>query len=85
MKRLRLAGLLLGISLLQGASALPALAATTAHGATIRVVCAESSFVVDASAFQGQKTEVTAFYRATGSVCILVDGVTGALLYDPSS
>jgi len=85
MNKLRLAGLVLGISVLQGASAVPAPAATTAHGSTVNVVCAESAFTVDANAFQGQKTEVTAFYRATGFVCQLFDGASGALLYDPSA
>jgi len=87
MSKLRLAGLILGVSLLQGASVLPALAAGRAHEATIDVVCGETSFTVDANAFEGQKAEVTAFYRATGGegVCRLFDGESGELLYDPSN
>jgi hypothetical protein len=60
-------------------------AATTAHGETIEVRCTASGFITDANAFQGQRVEVTAFYRATGTVCRIFDGETGELLYDPSA
>jgi spermidine/putrescine-binding protein len=84
MKKLRLLGLLLGMAMLVAVWALPALAGTTtAHSSTINVVCSGSGFTVDANAFQGQKTEVTAFYKATGIVCRLFDGASGALLFDP--
>lgn len=84
MNKLRPVVLLFAVSMLLGAAASPALAATTAHSTTIRVTCSSSSFTVDANAFQGQKTEVTAFYNATGITCRLFDGASGALLYDPS-
>ena len=87
MKKLRLIGLLLGTAMLLvlAAGALPAFAGTTAHSSTINVVCSSSGFTVDTNAFEGQKTEVTAFYKATGIVCRLFDGASGALLYDPSA
>lgn len=86
MTKLRLIGLLLGISMLLAAWALPAFAGTTTgHSSTINVVCSSSSLTVDANAFDGQKTEVTSFYKATGIVCRLFDGASGALLFDPSA
>ena len=86
MRTLRLIGLFVGIAMLLGAWCLPALAdATTAHSSTINVVCSSSGFTVDTNAFEGQKTEVTAFYNATGIVCRLYDGATGTLLFDPSA
>ena len=86
MRTLRLIGLLVGIATLLGAWALPALAdTTTAHSSTINIVCTSSGFTVDTNAFEGQKTEVRAFYNATGIVCRLYDGATGALLFDPSA
>ncbi len=87
MKKLRLIGLLLGISMLLvlAAGALPSFADTTAHSSTINVVCSSSGFTVDTNAFAGQKTEVTAFYKASGIVCRLFDGASGDLLYDPSA
>ena len=63
----------------------PAVAATTADRETIEVRCTSSGFVTDANAFDGQRVEVTAFYRATGTVCRIYDGETGELLYDPSA
>jgi hypothetical protein len=85
-RTLRLVGLFVGIAMLLGAWALPALAdTTTGHISTINVVCTSSGFTVDTNAFEGQKTEVTAFYNATGIVCRLYDGATGALLFDPSA
>jgi hypothetical protein len=86
MKNLRLIGLLLGISMLLvlAAGALPAFAATIAHSSTIGIACPGETTYVDANAFAGQKTEVTAFYKATGKVCRLIDGQTGAVLFDPS-
>ena len=86
MRKLRLFGLVVGISTVLGASASPAVAAPpTGESATISVVCTASGFTVDAHAFHGQRTEVTAFYNATGIVCRLVDTATGAVLYDPSA
>jgi hypothetical protein len=61
------------------------LLATTAHSQTIEVRCTESGFVTDANAFAGQRREVTAFYNATGIVCRIYDGETGAVVYDPSA
>ena len=63
----------------------PAIAAPTGHNETIEVRCTASGFVTDANAFHGQRVEVTAFYRATGTVCRIYDGETGELLYDPSA
>jgi hypothetical protein len=86
MRKLRQIGLLVGISTALGASASPALADPPAgERATISVVCTASGFTVDAHAFHGQRTEVTAFYNATGIVCRLFDTASGALLYDPSA
>lgn len=64
---------------------LPAFAAGTAHLEPSMSSVGEMDFFVDANAFNGQKAEVTAFYRATGNVCVLRDGETDALLYNPSS
>jgi hypothetical protein len=63
----------------------PGIAATTGHSETIEVRCTSSGFITDANAFHGQRVEVTAFYRATGTVCRIYDGETGELLYDPSA
>ena len=60
-------------------------AATTSHSQTIEVRCTETGFVTDANAFAGQRREVTAFYKATGTACRIFDGETGELLYDPSA
>lgn len=62
-----------------------AAAARTRHSETIEVRCSSSGFIADANAFNGQKMEVTAFYKATGIVCRIFDGETDALLYDPSA
>jgi hypothetical protein len=70
--------------LLVGASTFSASAATAADRDVIVVACTASSFTVDAHAFHGQKTEVTAFYRATGIVCRLLDE-SGNVLFDPSA
>lgn len=66
-------------------TASPSSAATTGHSSTVDVVCSSSGFSVDANALQGQIREVTAFYGASGIVCRLFDGESGALLYDPSA
>lgn len=60
-------------------------AATKEHAQTIEVRCTETGFTADANAFAGQRAEVTAFYRATGTACKIYDGETEALLYDPSA
>ena len=60
-------------------------AATTSHDQTIVIACTETGFTADANAFAGQRREVTAFYRATGIACRILDGETRALLYDPSA
>jgi hypothetical protein len=80
----RLVTLVLGGALL-GTCASLASAATTGHTQTIEVRCTSSGFVTDANAFEGQKTEVTAFFKATGIACRIYDGETGKLLYDPSA
>jgi len=66
-------------------TASPSSATTTGHRSTADVVCSSSGFTVDANALQGQITEVTAFYGASGIVCKLYDGESGQLLYDPSA
>jgi hypothetical protein len=85
MTKLRLLGLFLATSTALGASAAPALADPPGDRATISVVCTASGFAVDARAFHGQQTEVTAFYNATGTVCRIFDTATGELLFDPSA
>jgi hypothetical protein len=82
--RVRLFAFILPVALIATHGSLAG-AATTAHGETIEVRCTASGFITDANAFHGQRVEVTAFYRATGIVCRIFDGETGALLYDPSA
>lgn len=82
--RMRHLALVLGVALSAMCSS-PAMAATTGHSETIEVRCTSSGFITDANAFQGQRVEVTAFYRATGILCRIYDGETGELLYDPSA
>ena len=82
--RTRLFALALGGVLIATQASLAA-AATTGHSETIEVRCTSSGFIADANAFNGQKVEVTAFYKATGIVCRIFDGETGELLYDPSA
>lgn len=82
--RLRLFVLVVGVAIIATDASL-AVATTTAHSETIEVRCTSSGFVTDANAFQGQRVEVAAFYRATGIVCRIFDGETGDLLYDPSA
>ncbi len=86
MRKLRPLGLLVGISTALGASASPALAdPPTGDRATISVICTAPGPTVDARAFHGQRTEVTAFYNATGIVCRIFNTTTGELLFDPSA
>jgi hypothetical protein len=81
--RTRHLALVLGVTL-SAICGSPAVAAT-GHSETIEVRCTSSGFITDANAFQGQRVEVTAFYRATGILCRIYDGDTGELLYDPSA
>jgi hypothetical protein len=81
--RLRL--ILLGTAICLGASAPSALAVTTGHSKTLIVACpGGTGFTVDFNAFKGQRTEVTAFYNATGIACVLKDEA-GNVLFDPSA
>jgi hypothetical protein len=82
--RMRHLALVLGVAL-SAICGSPAMAATTGHSETIEVRCTSSGFITDANALQGQRAEVTAFYRATGILCRIYDGETGELLYDPSA
>ena len=82
--RVRLFALIFAVALIAAHGSLAGVA-TTAHEETIEVRCTASGFVTDANAFHGQRVEVTAFYRATGTVCRIFDGETGELLYDPSA
>ena len=83
--KFRVWGLLIGALSLLFAGVSPAPAATTGHSSTVQVECSSSGFTVDANALKGQMTEVTAFYKASGIVCRLYDGTSGALLFDPSA